>query len=96
MSLDFITAPEQIIPPPPEFSGEERRSSYPSARYPFSQLDEMNVRMRSPERLGVADRREVRTSDLFPSDLDLTDGLGSSPELRSPQHVLGPQVGWEA
>ena len=96
MSLDFITAPEQIIPPPPEFSGEERRSSYPSARYPFSQLDEMNVRMRSPERLGVADRREVRTSDLFPSDLDLTDGPGSSPELRSPQHVLGQQVGWEA
>ena len=96
MTLDFITATDQIIPPPPEFSGEERRSSYPSARYPFAQLDEINVRMRSPERLGVSDRREVRTSDLFPSDLDLTDGQESSPEPRSSQHVLGQQVGWEA
>ena len=91
LSFDFFPTMEPIIPPPPEFQEEQRRGSYPSMGPPFSHLDGINSQMRSPER--VTDRREVRTSDLFPSDLDLTDGQTSSPELRSPQHV-GEQVCW--
>ena len=94
---DLISVPEQvveqIIPPPSEFSGDERRSHIGGP----TSIDEVELRNRGPgseRHSGVSDWREVRVSDLFPAGFDFAadclDGLHSP----SPENLqcLGQQV----
>ena len=91
---DLEAAPEQceIIPPPKEFqAAEDRRCSVP-----LLNSEEARARaalIEQTRRESGAERREVRLSDLFPSD-DIPDGLFSptSDDASWPQHAQYQQV----